>query len=101
MYAQRNFKWRNDRLGNSRAATIGREGSLLVAMANLLTSFGIACRPNELNNDFITNGWFDDEEIMNKAAPADAFPNDIQLVYEKRYHEDQEIDLSQIGRAHV
>jgi hypothetical protein len=98
-YSQRDPKWGNKLLGNSRSSQIWQHGSMITSMANLVTAFGHERTPDELNDIIGQHGWFDDDEMTNHRAPADLFPKDIVLTKQWHWKKDEEAPLHHMADA--
>ena len=98
-YSQRDPKWGKKTLGSSKTSQIWQHGSMITSMANLVTAFGHERTPDELNDIIRLHGWFEDDEITNRRAPTDLFPDDILLIKEWHWTRQEEVALHRMADA--
>src|SRR6266498_262062 len=98
-HSQRDPKWGQKLIGDSRNSPMWQHGSVVTSMANLVTMFGHERTPDEMNDIIRKHGWFDADEVANKRAPADLFPKDIVLTKEWHWKKGEEAPLHHMADA--
>jgi N-acetyl-anhydromuramyl-L-alanine amidase AmpD len=79
LYAQRDPRWANQRLGTADGITLGQYGCYVTSMAMLACYYGHTITPAALDDLYTARGIYVDGDMMPDDALARAFPN-LELV---------------------